>query len=268
MDPFLKWAGGKRQLLSAILPRIPEKIGGVYYEPFIGAGALFFALASLKRIRHAKLSDTNEELIGTFKAVRDEVENVIEALGEHRNELTYYYKIRAIEPSSLNAVERAARMIFLNRCGYNGLYRVNSSGAFNVPFGKNKWIPMFLSDTLRASSQALQIAELEVQDFERALENMHGDDFVYCDPPYIPLSASSSFTSYTRTGFKYDDQVRLRDFALALKNRNIQILLSNSSAPLARELYGSGFRTKEVKAKRALNCQAEKRGAIKELLIW
>ena len=266
--PFLKWVGGKRQLLPSILARIPKRIPGTYFEPFLGGGAVFFALAAENRLTRAVLSDFNVDLIETYREVRNNVDAVIGALRCHRNESDYFYRVRSALPQSMSPPERAARMIFLNRCGYNGLYRVNAAGQFNVPFGRYSNPTICDEEALRAASRALQIAELREGDFQSAMGPVDGGDVVYFDPPYVPLSATSSLTSYTQGGFDADDQRRLRDFARQLKRRGVTVLLSNSSAEFVREIYGKGFRWIEVDARRMVNCQPGARGPVRELLIW
>jgi DNA adenine methylase len=266
--PFLKWVGGKRQLLPRILEKIPKRISGTYFEPFLGGGAVFFALAAENRLTRAILSDFNVDLIETYRQVRNNVDAVIGALRCHRNEADYFYRVRSTPAESLSPPERAARMIFLNKCGYNGLYRVNAAGQFNVPFGRYSNPTICDEHGLRAASRALQIAELREGDFEEATGPVKPRDLVYFDPPYVPLSATSSFTSYTQEGFDADDQRRLRDFACQLKKRGVRVLLSNSSAEFVREIYGKHFAWIEVEARRIVNCQPSARGPVRELLIW
>jgi DNA adenine methylase len=266
--PFVKWVGGKRQLLPSILARIPKRISGTYFEPFLGGGAVFFALAAEDRLTRAVLSDFNVDLIETYREVRNNVDAVIRALRCHRNEADYFYRVRSTLPESISPPERAARIIFLNRCGYNGLYRVNAAGQFNVPFGRYNNPTICDEYALRTASRALQIADLREGDFQKAMGQVNRRDVVYFDPPYVPLSATSSFTSYTQEGFDADDQRRLRDFARRLKKRRVRVLLSNSSAEFVREIYRNDFRWIEVDARRKVNCQPSARGPIRELLIW
>jgi DNA adenine methylase len=265
--PFIKWVGGKRQLLPTILDVTPRKVSGTYHEPFIGGGAVFFALFAEGRIRRAVLSDVNRELIDAYTSVRDQPEELISALREHRNEKAHYYRVRATEVERLSAVERAARFIFLNRCGYNGLYRVNASGKFNVPFGRYANPTICDAHNLRAASRALREVELRCGDFG-AVAEAGKRDFVYFDPPYVPLTRTASFTSYASGGFGPAEQVRLRDLALRLKKRGVRVLLSNSAAPVVHELYGDGFEKKAVHARRMVNCRPSGRGGVRELLIW
>lgn len=265
--PFLKWVGGKRQLLPAILEALPTRKIRRYAEPFVGGGAVFFELAKLGRVEEAILCDTNEDLVFAYRVVRDQVDDLIDALRGHRNDPDHYYAVRALDPLRLSPVERAARTIYMNRCGYNGLYRVNSAGRYNVPFGRYANPKICDVDALRSASQALLRAEVRHCDFAEVGKDLRRGDVVYFDPPYVPLSATSSFTAYTRTGFTADDQLRLRDFAAALKKRGVKVVLSNSSAPLVRDLYAVGFAHRSVSATRMVNCQAEGRGRVQELLI-
>jgi DNA adenine methylase len=266
MNPFLKWVGGKRQLLPEIMKHVPASYGR-YWEPFVGGGALFFHLTHVDLGHAATLIDTNEELIRTYTAVRDEVENVIEKLSTYPYESAFYYRMRASFPACEAAC--AARMIYLNKAGFNGLYRVNRQGKFNVPFGRYTNPTICDAATLRTCSLGLQNTTLRFGDFALSMRDVKKGDFVYFDPPYVPLTATSNFTQYAKTGFGTQDQARLRDVALTLKRRGITVLLSNSSAPLVRELYGNkkDFTLHEVDARRAVNSDAKKRGTVKELLI-
>jgi DNA adenine methylase len=261
--PFLKWAGGKRQLLSEILPQIPQS-RGTYHEPFLGGGALFFKLQP----ERAVLADLNERLVRTYRAVRDDVESVILALQECKNDKDFYLRTRARDIDAASNVELAAWFIFLNKTGFNGLYRVNKKGKFNVPFGAYKNPLICDVDNLRACSQALAGVKILHTDFRHVEEMTEPGDFVYFDPPYVPLSATASFTSYTRDGFTIEDQTELRDIAKALKHKRVHVLLSNSSTAVVHELYAEGFERKEVYATRAINSDGAKRGKVAEALIW
>jgi len=264
--PFLKWAGGKGQLLDVILPRLPAEIPGTYVEPFIGGGAVFFELARLGRIRKAKLFDRNRDLVDTYLAVRDDVEAVLMALAPHKNDEDYYYQVRAIDPATLSLPARAARTIFLNRVGYNGLYRVNSSGRFNVPFGRYR-NPRILDDVgLRSASRALSCAEIAVADFEDSCATATAGDVVYLDPPYIPLSPTANFTAYAEGRFGEEEHKRLASTFAKLVDRGAYALLSNSDTELSRTLY-AGFKQVSVEANRAINSKADKRGPVFELLV-
>jgi DNA adenine methylase len=259
--PFIKWAGGKRQLLPELLRRVPPRMGR-YFEPFVGGGALFFAL----RPKRAVLADVNDRLIRTYKGVRDQVEDVIERLRSYPYDSKFYYEMRAQEIDSRSDAELAAWFIYLNRTGYNGLYRVNRENRFNVPFGRYTNVTICDESNLRACSAALAGVELLCADFEVARRAKKGD-FVYFDPPYVPLSATSSFTGYTSGGFGPAEQERLRDTARKLKRRGAVVMLSNSSAGLVRELYAEDFEVQEVTAMRLVNSRATGRGAVTELII-
>lgn len=258
--PFVKWAGGKTQLLPELRKYVPEKFG-CYWEPFIGGGALFFELAPKKAV----LCDLNHALVAAYAALRDNPAAVIDALKRHKNEKMYFLRTRDCRPDPTDLVETAAWTIYLNKTCFNGLWRENKKGKFNVPFAGNKNPLVHVDEeNLWAVSLALQHTETRVTDF-RYIQPKRGD-FVYFDPPYAPLNATSDFTSYTAEGFGARDQVRLRDFALELKDRGVYVLISNSSAELIRDLYAT-FEVIEVQAKRSINSKGDKRGAVKELLI-
>lgn len=260
--PFVKWVGGKRQLLPHLLQHAPVDIG-TYFELFIGGGALFFAL----RPPAAVLADVNVRLVRTYKGVRDHVNEVIDRLRTYPHDSEFFYKLREKNIDAASDADVAAWFIYLNKTGFNGLYRVNRANQFNVPFGRYKNPNICDETTLRACSAALAKTELLVADFEVVAAKAKKDDFVYFDPPYVPLSVTSSFTSYTSGGFGPSEQTRLRDTARKLKKRGVRILLSNSSAPFVRDLYTEGFKLVEVSATRSINSKASGRGAIAELLI-
>jgi DNA adenine methylase len=261
--PFIKWAGGKWQLLPAFNLHFPPRTAiKRYFEPFLGGAAVFFHLQH----PHSFLSDSNAQLVELYQIVRNDVESLIKALSHHRNEEKYYYAIRALDAASLSPVERAARFIYLNRTCYNGLYRVNSQGQFNVPFGNYKNPRICDAHGLRAASLALQRANLRLADFETAVEETQRGDLIYFDPPYQPLSKTSSFTAYTSDRFGEEEQRRLARIFRDLDRRGCYVMLSNSSAPLIRELY-SEYNLIEVLANRAINSKANGRGKIVELLI-
>ena len=263
--PFLKWAGGKRQLLPELTRHLPDHIG-TYFEPFVGGGALFFHAKPARAV----LADSNERLVRAYVGVRDHVEDVIALLREYPHEQRFFYELRARPVDAEDDAHVAAWLIYLNRTGYNGLYRVNRRNLFNVPFGRYDNPTICDADGLRACSRALAGANVFVGDFESVVEPARRGDFVYFDPPYLPLSATSSFASYTAGGFGPDDHVRLRDVAARLKARGVRVLLSNSSAPLVRELYGGGaseFAVEEVAAMRNVNSKGDRRGAVMELII-
>jgi DNA adenine methylase len=260
--PFLKWAGGKRQLLPSLLEHAPRD-PSTYFEPFVGGGALFFAL----RPKRAVLADVNERLIRTYRGVKNNVEEVIRQLEGFPHRPEFFYKLREKDIDAGTDADVAAWFIYLNKTGFNGLYRVNRDNRFNVPFGRYVNPTICDPDTLRACSAALAKAELLVEDFASVVKEARRGDFVYFDPPYVPLSVTSNFTSYTSWGFDHYGQKRLRDTARKLKKRGVRVLLSNSSAPSVRELYAEGFDITEVSATRLVNSKATARGAIVELLI-
>lgn len=265
--PFLKWAGGKTQLANELIARMPAGFN-VYHEPFVGGGALFFRLYRDGYIKGAVLSDINAELIDTYRAIRECVEDVIELLASYPLDKDFFYALRALDPWKLALPERAARMIYLNKSGYNGLYRVNKQGKFNVPFGRYKK-PYYLDfDNLRAVSRALQGVEIFCASFESVLDRARERDWVYFDPPYVPLSSTANFTSYHANGFGLEDQERLRDVCLILHERGVYTMLSNSNTQFVRKLYNAPqFHISEVLASRPINSDGAKRGKISELII-
>jgi len=268
--PFLKWVGGKRQLLWALSARVPSSYSGRYFEPFLGGGALFFHLMSTpgRAPKSAVLADTNARLIRAYRGVRDDVNRVLRNLKDRRNKKEEYYRTRSLDiDASESDAEVAAWLIYLNKTGYNGLYRVNSKNRFNVPFGRYDKPGFYDPETLRRCADALSSADLRLEDFEKATAKAKKGDFVYFDPPYVPLSATSSFASYTKGGFGLDEQERLRDLARSLKRRGVRVLLSNSSAPDVWRLYKDGFRITEVQATRVVNSKASGRGSVTEVLI-
>jgi DNA adenine methylase len=265
--PFVKWVGGKTQLLSDLIALAPRQFHA-YHEPFTGGGALFFALVRLGRIekKQARLTDINRELIATYLALRDEVEAVIEELSRHEHDRDHYYRVRAQDPWRLSSAERAARLIFLNRTGFNGLYRVNRRGEFNVPFGRYENPRICDEDNLRAVSAALSRAEIEHRPFEGVLEQARAGDLVYFDPPYVPLSATASFVSYAQNGFDLAAQERLADVFEQLADRGVFVMLSNSDTDWVRERYAR-FDQVRVSARRNVNSKASSRGPIGELIV-
>lgn len=265
--PFVKWAGGKRQLLHELLGRLPQRFHH-YHEPFVGGGALFFALSEQGHFaqKKARLSDINAELINTYQIVRDRVETLILVLSQFQNEESFYYEVRAQDPQTLEPVQRAARMIYLNRTCFNGLFRENRQGRFNVPFGHYR-APQFLRpQDLRAASRALRGISIERTSFEEILSLAQPGDFVYCDPPYAPVSSTASFTSYSAGGFDTAAQTRLANLVRELGNRGVSVLLSNSAVPLTRKLY-EGLYIEHVYASRAINSCGDRRGKVPELLV-
>lgn len=260
----MKWAGGKRQLLPAIGELVKSRLEphATYHEPFVGGGALFFHLEP----RRAVLTDSNERLVRTYRGIKRDVEGVIRLLGSYPHDKDFFAELRAKDIDAATDVEVAAWFIYLNRTGFNGLYRVNRQNRFNVPFGDYEHPLICDSETLRACARVLGCACIENADFSAVLKRARPGDFVYFDPPYVPLTATSSFTGYTSGGFSDADQVRLRDVALELTRQGVSVLLSNSSAPRVKELYAE-FTCKEALARRSVNCKAERRGNVSELLI-
>ncbi|HEY2406450.1 MAG TPA: DNA adenine methylase, partial [Polyangiaceae bacterium] len=268
--PVLKWAGGKRQLLVEILGQIarlgPKKIG-TYYEPFVGGAAVFFALANDQRFERARLSDRNADLIRVYSELRDNVEQVIselEKLCEKSHSERTYYQVREARPRK--SASRAARIIYLNKTGYNGLYRVNRSGEFNVPFGRYKQPRILDRARLQAAAEALQGVELAVEDFEQACRRAKRGDFVYFDPPYLPVSKTANFAAYHSEAFGLHEHQRLLKEFATLAERGIDALLSNSDTDETRKLY-ERFTQHKVRATRAINSKATARGAVSELLV-
>jgi DNA adenine methylase len=254
--PFFKWAGGKASSLKYLIKHVPEFDN--YYEPFLGGGALFFS----KTPKKAFLNDINPDLINAYKVVQQNVEPLIALLSTYDNNAVFYDKIRSSNPEE--PIERAARFLYLNKTCFNGLYRVNSKGQFNVPYGKNKSNPAD-PGTLRLASRVLQSAELTNIHYKDALKNVGPNDFVYLDPPYVPLS-QTSFTRYTKGDFTMDDQEELLKVFKSLNSKGIKAMLSNSSADWVRESY-KDFNIIETDVKRSINSKGSGRGEIKELLI-
>jgi DNA adenine methylase len=262
--PFLKWVGGKRQLLPEIRKHVPERFGR-YFEPFVGGGAVFFDLYAAGRISKAWLGDVNPRLMLTYAAVRDNVGALIELLLVHSRQHSekHFYETRVDRP--LPPIIGAARTIYLNKTCFNGLYRVNRKGEFNVPFGKYKNPNICDAENLRACSTALTRVSLNCVNFDAVAATF--GDFVYFDPPYYPVNETSDFTGYTPGGFGAADQQRLAEHARGLKKLGVHVLLSNADLPPVRELY-KGFEMRTVQAKRAINSKGGKRGSVGELLIW
>ena len=265
--PVLKWAGGKSQLLAQYDRWFPRRFAA-YFEPFVGGAAVFFHLLP-STVRHrVRLADLNEDLIEVYRTLQTDLEALIQHLAEHaeKHSEEHFYRVRSWTTEELAPVERAARLIYLNKTCYNGLYRVNSSGQFNVPFGRYKNPSILVEPRLRAAARALEGVELAVEGFESVLEHAREGDLVYFDPPYHPLSATSRFTSYTRWDFGEAEQVRLSEVFRELASRRVQVLLSNSNSPLIHQLY-QGFPIHLVRANRFINSKGDSRHAIHEVLV-
>ncbi|MEO0373884.1 MAG: DNA adenine methylase [Cyanobacteria bacterium P01_A01_bin.17] len=260
--PFLKWAGGKSRLLAQYQPWFPQAYSR-YYEPFVGGGAVFFHLQPAS----AMLSDINPELVNVYECVRSQVEALIQQLEIHAQHHghEYYYQMRAADQGS--SIERAARFIYLNKTCFNGLYRENSQGKFNVPMGRYKKPTICNPELLRSASITLQAAQVYLRPFSEILQHAKTpQDFVYFDPPYHPLSATSDFTAYSRGAFTAQDQVQLRDVFVSLAERGVRVMLSNSDCDFIRDLY-QGFPIRTIQAARAINSNPAKRGKISEVLV-
>ena len=263
--PIVKWVGGKRQLMFELLNNMPENYNR-YFEPFIGGGALFFELQP----DNAYISDMNEELINLYKVVRDNVDELIIDLKKHDISKEYFMRIRDIDRTSdyekWSNVKKASRFIYLNRTCFNGMYRVNSKGEFNVPFGHYKNPRIVEENNLINCSNLLQRTEIRHADYSEILNRVKKGDFVYFDPPYVPLSETSSFTSYTKDGFDMNMQFKLRDVCDELNSMGVKFLLSNSDTKLVNELY-ENYNIKKVFASRQINANADGRGKITEVLV-
>lgn len=269
VSPILKWVGGKRQLLDSIEQLIPKC--STYYEPFIGGGAVLFSRQPDKAV----INDSNPELINVYLTIKNEPEALIEKLKEHKvnSSEEYFYSIRALDRDkevfeNMTNVERAARIIYLNKTCYNGLFRVNSSGEFNSPWGKYKNPNITNETTINALHTYFNKANITIKcgDYKDALKGIRKGAFVYFDPPYMPISSSASFTGYTAGGFGEQEQIALKEQCDALDAKGIKFLLSNSSCPFIEDLY-KDYIIEHVNAKRAINANPEKRGEIKEVLV-
>ncbi len=269
--PFVKWVGGKRQLLVQFKLRNlypPEKfnlINGRYFEPFVGGGAVFFDLLPEK----AFLSDLNNELVITYNVIKNNIDELAKSLKKHKYEKEYFLKIRTKDPKKLSDIEVASRFIYLNRTCFNGMYRVNSKGGFNVPFGKYSNPLICDEQNLRRVSKVLKNVEIKCQDYKEVLKKAKKGDFVYFDPPYFPVSKTASFTSYTKEAFLEKEQIELRNTFLELHKRGCFVMLSNSDTSLINNIYSGhkGVRITKVEAGRAINSKASGRGKITEVLV-
>ena len=269
--PFVKWVGGKRQLLRQFRelglypPEDFNPITNTYYEPFVGGGAVFFDLLP----KNAELSDLNNELATTYNVIKNNVNELIQSLKKHIYDKEYYLEVRAKKIEDLSDVEVASRFIFMNRTGFNGLYRVNKSGQFNVPFGRYNNPVICDEDNLRRVSDALQDVTITHQDYKHVLKTAKSGDFIYLDPPYYPINATSSFTSYTAEGFLEREQTELRDTFVKLHEKGCFVMLSNSDTPFINELYSGldGITINKITAGRSINSKGSGRGKITEVLV-
>ncbi|MGQ5708926.1 DNA adenine methylase [Lactobacillus sp. PSON] len=270
LKPVIKWVGGKRQLLPKLMEFKPKTYNR-YFEPFIGGGALLFALQPKSFV----INDQNADLINMYSVVKNNPIELLKLLNEHQknNKKEYYLAIRALDRDmskfiTLTDVQRAARLIYMLKVDFNGLYRVNKKGQFNVPYGRYKNPKIADSDNINEVSNFLNATHNKIMnvDFEKAVMDAKENDFIYFDPPYIPLTETSDFTSYTSNGFNIKDQERLRDTFFNLSKKGVKVMLSNSDTPTTRELYASA-NLHEVQASRAINSVASKRGKVGELII-
>ncbi|MBE8955013.1 MAG: DNA adenine methylase [Quinella sp. 2Q5] len=265
--PVLKWAGGKRSLLDVFRPLLPKRIG-TYCEPFLGGGAVLFGLQPAVAV----VNDINAELMLVYRVIRDEADKLIEMLSVFGNDAETFYAVRDLDRaeifSRLSDIERAARIIYLNKTCYNGLYRVNGAGQFNTPFGRYRKPNIVNEPTLRAVSEYLNRANVVMTsvDYAQVLVDVPRKTFVYLDPPYHPVSATANFTAYASGGFNRDEQIRLRDCCDDLSERGVKFMLSNSDTEFIRELYAA-YNITPVKARRSVNSVADRRGSVNELVI-
>lgn len=270
--PFVKWAGGKRQLIPILNQNLPESFG-TYYEPFLGGGALLFHILTDKNGQKCSISDLNSDLVLAYTTIRDRIDALIISLKNHeknyqKNSESYYYSMRESNPRS--AIEKTSRLIFLNRTCFNGLYRVNSKGKFNVPLGKYSNPNIVNEENLRAVSHILQSSRISIncRDFEAVLRDAKKGDLVYFDPPYQPVSSTANFTSYTNKDFTYDDLTRLAELCLKLDSRGCKVLLSNSDSKEVADIFSKNpWKITKIEANRSINSNSKKRTGHFELLI-
>lgn len=266
--PVVKWVGGKRQLMNSLMPLFPRHITS-YCEPFLGGGAVLFELQP----DVAYVNDINSELIQMYEVIRDNVDELIAVLGEHPNEEEHFYSVRDWDRDKeqyarLTRVQKAARVIYLNKTCFNGLFRVNNAGEFNTPFGHYKNPNIINAPTLKAVSAYFQKAQLTFSsvDYAEVLANVGRGTFVYLDPPYDPVSDTANFTGYAKGGFDRAEQIRLRQHCDELDRRGIRFMLSNSSTDFIREQYAD-YHITTVRARRAVNSNATRRGQVDEVII-
>ena len=269
--PFVKWAGGKRQLMSELERNFPTKFD-TYLEPFLGGGAVMFDLLAKRSNLKCNVSDLNSDLVLAYVTIRDRLEKLIESLENHsknyhKDSTRYYYEVRDQEPK--NQIEKVSRLLFLNKTCFNGLYRVNSKGKFNVPMGRYTNPNIVNKENLEIVSKALQTEKIKIscRDFSSIIKDAKKGDFVYFDPPYQPVSDTANFTSYTHRDFTEDDLERLADLANQLNSKGCNVMLSNSNSKTVKKMFSSGWKIKEIKANRAINSNSQKRTGHKEIII-
>jgi len=269
--PFVKWAGGKRQLMSELEKNFPTKFG-TYLEPFLGGGAVMFDLLTKEHNLKCNVSDLNSDLVLSYVTIRDRLEKLIESLENHsknyhKDSTGYYYEVRNQEPK--NQIEKVSRLLFLNKTCFNGLYRVNSKGKFNVPLGRYTNPNIVNKENLQAVSKTLQSGKIKIscRDFSSIIKDAKKGDFVYFDPPYQPVSDTANFTSYTHRDFTEDDLERLADLANQLNSKGCNVMLSNSNSKTVKKLFSSVWKIKEIRANRAINSNSQKRTGHKEIII-
>ncbi|MCV0431064.1 DNA adenine methylase [Nitrosopumilus sp.] len=270
--PFVKWAGGKRQLIPILNENLPKTFG-TYFEPFLGGGALLFHMLTERQDQKCSISDLNSDLVLSYTTIRDRVESLISSLKNHeknyqKDSKSYYYSIRESNPRS--QIEKTSRLLFLNRTCFNGLYRVNSKGKFNVPLGKYSNPNIVNEDNLRSVSHILQSSKVSIKcrDFEAVLRDAKKGDLVYFDPPYQPVSDTANFTSYTNKDFTYDDLSRLAELCIDLNSKGCKVLLSNSNSKEVAEMFSSKpWKVNKIRANRSINSNSKKRTGHFELLI-
>lgn len=262
--PFAKSVGGKTSLLPELLKRVPKTFEN-YYEPFIGGGALFFALANDRGFHHAVINDLNPNLYAAWRMVQVAPDKLIQKLKKFKNDQDFFMKVRKRDSSKMEILDLAAWFLYLNKTSFNGLWRVNKKGFFNVPFAHYKNPNICDEDNIRACHKALRGVEILSLDFEDAVSNVASGDFAYFDPPYSDRTAN--FVAYTKEGFGSEDQKRLRDCLRRLKKLGVSILASNSDTEEVRSLYGKGFKIEEVAGRRSVGATAERRGFIGDVLI-
>ena len=277
--PVVKWAGGKSRLLDRLMTRLPPGRFEQYAEPFCGGAAMFFALSAepRRRFTRALLADKNAELVSLYVSIKEEVEPLIDRLRSYRDDhlrkddekrRAHFYEVRALSTEGMTTVERGARLLFLNKTCFNGLWRVNSSGRFNVPFGKYVTPKILDADVLRAAHEALSFATIRLADFSVVTSELRAGDFAYFDPPYVPVSKTSNFTAYASDRFGPAEQERLATELARLKRRGVKAMLSNAATKESIALYERhGFVVDSIRAARAINSDPKKRGDVDELVV-